>query len=140
MMGIKKIIGIGLGILISIGAIVGICKRRKRKIKTVNEIERDIQELNEEIMELNEEELDKVIEEMTAALAKIDRWMGIDDIYIKDDDLEINRVGDQAFYYGYVHGGPYGGIDYKNREEKLKRWNQLMNMLMNRATIKKIGP
>lgn len=137
---VKKIIGIGLGILASIGVIFGIHKRRTRKSKQMDEVERDIQELNQEISELNEEELEKLIKEMTVFMSYIDKTMGLEDVMINENDLEINRLNDKMFYYGYVHGGPYGSVDYMSTEEKNKAFRRIMDILMNNAKTAKIGP
>lgn len=140
MFGVKKIIGIGLGILASIGVIFGIRKRRTRKNKQMDEVERDIQEINREISELNEEELEKLIKEMTAFMSYIDKTMGLEEVMIDENDLEINRLNDKMFYYGYAHGGPYGSVDYMSTEEKNKAFRRIMDILMNNAKTAKIGP
>ena len=140
MFGMKKIIGIGLGVLASIGVIFGFLKGRKRGHKSMDEIERDIEQMNQEAMELSDEELTRMIKEMTEAIAAIDQWIGLDEFGINDADIEINRLNNKMFYYGYVHGGPYGSVDYMSREEKNQAWRRLMDILANNAKIAKIGP
>ena len=140
MFGMKRIIGNVLGILASIGAVFGFLKGRKRRQKSMDEIERDINEINQEIITLSDEELTIVIKEMTDYIAQLDKWIGLEEFGINEDDIEINRLNDTMFYYGYVHGGPYGAVDYMSREEKYRAWQRLMDILMNNARIAKIGP
>lgn len=124
----------------SIGVIFGIHKGRNRKNKSLDEIERDIQELNQEMLELNDEEMAKAIEEMTVFFERIDKMLKLDTFIVNENEIEINRLNDMMFYYGCVHGGPYGAVNYLSKNERAQVWQRLMEILVNNAQAKRIGP